>query len=373
MNRRCFATNLIGMAGATVVSAFAQHATNDAPHIADLGLRHDDWITDVEGIKIGHFTDERRPTGCTIVLCENGGTCGVDVRGGWPGTRLTDALDPVKGASDTILVNAIALSGGSNYGLATASGVEQYLRERYVQKFGSSAKDKPIAFAVPAAIIYDIELGDWTIVPTAESGYKACLAATSGPVAEGNYGVGNGATVGKIFSMKQAMKGGVGTSSIRVGDTGVVVGAIVAVNALGDVIDPHTGKIVAGARSEDGWGFANEMAELRRGQGVRPSEWNTTIAVVATNASFTKTEMNKIAQMASAGLARAINPVFTTWDGDTVFAISTRSSPVKMQLEVGAIGAIAAEALSEAILRAVAKAKGIPGIPSRSDLFPTPG
>jgi L-aminopeptidase/D-esterase-like protein len=151
----------------------------------------------------------------------------------------------------------------------------------------------------------------------------------------------------------------------------VVVGAIVAVNALGDVIDPRTGRIVAGARSQDGRGFANEMAELRRGQGVRPSEWNTTIAVVATNASFTKTEMNKIAQMASAGLARAINPVFTTWDGDTVFAISTRSSPVKMQLEVGAIGAIAAEALSEAILRAVLKATSIPGIPSHSDFWKT--
>lgn len=353
-----------------MVLGLARQTTNRAPHNDDLGLRQEGWITDVEGIKVGHFTDERRPTGCTVVLCEGGATCGVDVRGGWPGTRLTDALDPVKGASDTILVDAIALSGGSNYGLATASGVEQYLREQYVKKLGSFAKDKPIAFAVPAAIIYDIELGDWTLVPTAESGYKACLAATSGPVPEGNYGVGNGATVGKIFSMKQAMKGGVGTSSIKVGNTGVVVGAIVAVNALGDVIDPHTGKIIAGARTEDGRGFVNEMAELRRGHGVRPSEWNTTIAVVATNASFTKTEMNKIAQMASAGLARAINPVFTTWDGDTIFAISTRSSSVKMKLEVAAIGAIAAEVLSEAILRAVVNAKSIPGIPAFRDIAP---
>lgn len=370
MNRRTFATNLLSMAGASVVLGLARQTTNRAPHNDDLGLRQEGWITDVEGIKVGHFTDERRPTGCTVVLCEGGATCGVDVRGGWPGTRLTDALDPVKGASDTILVDAIALSGGSNYGLATASGVEQYLREQYVKKLGSFAKDKPIAFAVPAAIIYDIELGDWTLVPTAESGYKACLAATSGPVPEGNYGVGNGATVGKIFSMKQAMKGGVGTSSIKVGNTGVVVGAIVAVNALGDVIDPHTGKIIAGARTEDGRGFVNEMAELRRGHGVRPSEWNTTIAVVATNASFTKTEMNKIAQMASAGLARAINPVFTTWDGDTIFAISTRSSSVKMKLEVAAIGAIAAEVLSEAILRAVVNAKSIPGIPAFRDIAP---
>jgi L-aminopeptidase/D-esterase-like protein len=180
MNRRRFATNLLGRAGASTVSVFAQQAKSSASHTEALGLPSDGWITDVEGIKVGHFTDERRPTGCTVVLCENGGTCGVDVRGGWPGTRLTDALDPVKGASDTILVNAIALSGGSNYGLATATGVEQYLRERYIQKLGPSAKDKPIAFAVPAAIIYDIELGDWTMVPTAESGYKACLAAASG-------------------------------------------------------------------------------------------------------------------------------------------------------------------------------------------------
>jgi L-aminopeptidase/D-esterase-like protein len=370
MNRRRFATNLLGMAGATAVSAVAQRSASDAPHSNDLGLPKDGWITDVEGIRVGHFTDDRRPTGCTVVLCENGATCGVDVRGGWPGTRLTDALDPVKGASDTILVNAIALSGGSNFGLATASGVEQYLREQYIQKLGSSAKDKPIAFAVPAAIIYDIELGDWTIVPTAESGYKACLAAKSGPVAEGNYGVGNGATIGKIFNMKQAMKGGVGTSSIKVGDTGVVVGAIVAVNALGDVINPRTGKIIAGARNEDGKGFMNEMAELRRGHGVQPSEWNTTIAVVATNAPFTKTEMSKIAQMSTAGLARTINPVFTTWDGDTVFALSTRSPSVKTKFEVGAIGAIAAEALSKAILRAIVNAKGIPGIPSYRDLGP---
>ena len=365
MNRRVFATRALTLLGGSAVSAFAQQATpHNSPH--ELDLPTDGWITDVEGVTVGHFTDERRPTGCTVVLFENGATCGVDVRGGWPGTRLTDALDPVKGASDTILVQGIALSGGSNYGLATASGVEQFLRERYIEKMGSSAKTKPMAFAVPAAIIYDIELGDWTIVPTAESGYKACLFAASGAVPEGSYGVGNGATVGKIFSMKQAMKGGLGTASIKVGGTGVVVGAIVAVNALGDIIDPRSGKIVAGARSEDGSGFVNQMSQLRQGHWVRPSDWNTTIAVVATNATFTKTEMSKIAQMASAGLARTINPVFTTWDGDTVFAASTRSLPAKF--EVGAIGAIAAEALSEAILRAIVNAKGIPGTPAYRDL-----
>jgi L-aminopeptidase/D-esterase-like protein len=367
LDRRTFNANLLGLLGAAGVQSLQQKPGSPSQS-DDLGIPKGGWITDVEGIKVGHFTDERQPTGCTVVLCEDGATCGVDVRGGWPGTRLTDALDPVKGASDTIFVNAISLAGGSNYGLAAASGVEQYLREQYIKKLGPSAREKPMAFAVPAAIIYDIELGDWTIVPTAESGYKACLAAKAGPVEEGNVGAGTGATIGKIFSMKQAMKSGLGTSSTKVGDTGVVVGALAVVNALGDVIDPRTGKIVAGARSEDGRGFINEMAELRRGHGVRPSDWNTTIAVVATNATFTKTEMNKIAQMASAGLARTINPVFTTWDGDAVFAISTRALPVRMKVEVGAIGAIAAEGLAEAVLRAVFNARGLPGLPAYRDI-----
>lgn len=358
----------MGLLGAAALPGLASSPPTGPARGNEIDVPQTGWISDVPGVKVGHFTDERRPTGCTVILFDDGATCGVDVRGGWPGTRLTDALDPVKGASDTILVDAIVLSGGSNFGLATASGVEQYLREQYIKKLGDSAKEKPIAFAVPAAIIYDIELGDWTIVPTVESGYKACLAAKAGAVEEGNVGVGTGATIGKMFGMKQSMKAGVGTSSIKVGETGVVVGAIAAVNALGDVINPRTGRIVAGARREDNSGFLNEMGELRRGHGVKPLESNTTIAVVATNASFTKTEMNKIAQMASAGLARTINPVFTTWDGDTVFAVSTRSVSSKSRVEVSAIGAIAAEALSEAILRAVLSAKSIPGIPAYRDI-----
>jgi len=366
LSRRTFARDLLVASAASAIPAVAapQMVNSDKP----VTIPQSGWITDVEGITVGHWKDTRRPTGCTVILCEPAGTCGVDVRGGWPGTRLTDALDPVKGASNTIFVNAIALSGGSNYGLATASGVEQFLRERYVQKLGADAKNKPIAFAVPAAIIYDLhpELGDWTIAPTAESGYKACLAAAGGPVQEGNYGVGAGVTVGKMFGIKQAMKSGVGTSSIRVGSTGVVVGAIAAVNAVGDIVNPSDGEIIAGARTEDGKNFVNEMKQLRSGKGVRPSESNTTIAVVATNATFNKTEMNKIAQMASAGLARAINPVFTTLDGDTVFAISTRRSTERV--EVGAIGAVAAEALAEAILRAVIYTERFESFPSYRDL-----
>ncbi len=299
-----------------------------------------------------------------MILCEQGGVCGVDVRGGWPGTRLTDALDPVKGAANTIKVDAVVLSGGSNYGLATATGVEQYLREEYLKKTGSNAR--PRVFAVLAAIIYDIQIGDWTITPTVESGYKACQAAAGGRVAEGNIGAGAGATVGKIFGRRSAMKAGLGTASIKVGDTGIVVGAIAVVNAIGDVINPKTGRIIAGARTPDGKGFIDQMARLRAGGGVRPSNQNTTIAVVATNAVFNKTEMSKVAQMASAGLARSINPIFTTGDGDAVFAISTGAT--SSRAEHGAIGAIAAEALSEAIIRAVINADGIPGLPSYREL-----
>jgi L-aminopeptidase/D-esterase-like protein len=224
LDRRTFSKRLICGFGASTLLRAENHPsqiaqqTEPAQQISSTG-----WITDVQGIKVGHYTDPRRPTGCTVVLCENGATCGVDVRGGWPGTRLTDALDPVKGASNTILINAIVLSGGSNYGLATATGVERYLREQYFQKLGSQAKDKPMVFAVPAAITYDVELGDWTITPTAENAYEACKLAAAGPVAEGNQGAGTGATIGKIFGMKQAMKSGLGTSSIKVGDTGVVV------------------------------------------------------------------------------------------------------------------------------------------------------
>lgn len=366
MDRRSFSQYLLGACGLSLVSigAAAQSANGITKIGKELGLSVEGGITDVDGIKVGHFTDRRRPTGCTVILCEKGGICGVDVRGGWPGTRLTDALDPVKGASNTIEVDAIVLTGGSNYGLATATGVEQYLREQYVKQRGSNAR--PRAFAVPAAVIYDLTIGDWAITPTAESGYQACRAAIVGKIAEGNVGAGAGGTVGKMLGMKYAMKGGLGTASIRVGDTGIVVGAIVALNALGDVINPKTGKIIAGARAADGNGFADEMAKIRAGLGVKATNTNTTIGVVATNAAFNKTEMSKIAQMASAGLARAVNPVYTTYDGDAIFALSTGTLPIKA--DHGAVGALAAEAISAAVVRAAINAEGIPGFPSYRDM-----
>jgi L-aminopeptidase/D-esterase-like protein len=314
------------------------------------------FITDVDGIKVGHFTDSRRPTGCTVVLYEPGAVAGVDVRGSAPGTRETDLLKPVNLVDK---VNAIVLSGGSAFGLDTATGVMRYIEE-HDAGFPTAAGKVPI---VPAAILYDLNVGDAKIRPNADAGYKACTNAKSGPIEEGTVGAGAGATVGKLGGGRP-MKGGIGTSSIKLGN-GLVVGALVAVNCVGDVIDPKTGKIVAGARTTDGKSFLNITDVLRSGRGSSPGQ-NTTIGVVATNARFDKTQMTKIAEMAHDGLARAINPAHTPSDGDTLFAMSTGRSTVSANLI--AIGALAAEMVTEAILRAVMKAKSVAGFPSYTDI-----
>lgn len=317
-------------------------------------------ITDVQGIKVGHFTETRRPTGCTVVLFENGATAGVDVRGAAPGTRETDLLNPVNTVQK---VNAILLSGGSAFGLDAASGVVRYLDEH-----GIGLRVGPdVVPIVPAAILFDLGVGNSKIRPTADSGYKACQAASNGKVEEGCVGAGTGATVGKLFGMKQAMKSGLGTSSIHVGDTGIIVGAIVAVNAVGDVSDPSTGKIIAGARKPDGSGFLDTMRQIRDGRLVEaPLAAHTTIGVVATNVAFDKAQITKIAQMAHDGLARCINPVHTPNDGDTVFAVATGA--ISTRGDHGPIGALAAEAMSQAIVRAVMNARGLPGLPSYRDI-----
>jgi L-aminopeptidase/D-esterase-like protein len=302
-------------------------------------------ITDVEGIKVGHFTESRRPTGCTVILYEEGAVAGVDVRGSAPGTRETDLLNPINTVDK---VHAIVLSGGSAFGLDTASGVMRYLEERDYG-YQTAVGKVPI---VPAAILYDLGTGDPKIRPDAEAGYQACLSAKTGPVEEGSVGAGTGATVGKLAGGTRT-KGGIGTSSIRL-PNGVVVGAIVAVNCVGDVIDPTTGKIVAGALRPGGKEFLNIMEAWRSGSDLtrapRPGE-STTIGVVATNAAFDKTQMTKIAQMAHDGIARAVNPAHTPFDGDTLFAMATGTSSARVHH--GIIGALAAEAVSEAILRAV--------------------
>jgi L-aminopeptidase/D-esterase-like protein len=239
---------------------------------------------------------------------------------------------------------------------------------RYLEERGVGFRvGQAVVPIVPAAILFDLNLGDPKIHPNADAGYKACQAASGGRVEQGCVGAGAGATVGKLFGMKSAMKSGIGTASARVGSTGVIVGALAAVNAVGDVIDHRTGRIVAGARKLDGSGFLDAMAQLRSGQpGSLANGANTTIGVVATNIALDKTQATKVAQMAHDGLARSINPVHTPLDGDTIFAVSTGASSVKMNH--GAIGAIAAEVLAQAVLEAVRSARGIGGLPAVRDL-----
>ena len=346
MNRRVF------LGGFTLAALYERPGARRSPQQPVTG-----FITDVDGIKVGHFTDSRRPTGCTVILYERGAVAGVDVRGSAPGTRETDLLKPTNLVDK---VNAIVLAGGSAFGLETATGVMRYLEE-HDAGFATAGGKVPI---VPAAILYDLTVGDGKIRPNADSGYKACTSAKSGSIEEGSVGAGAGATVGKLAGGKP-MKGGIGTSSIKLSN-GLVVGAIVAVNCVGDVVDPKTGKIVAGARTADGKSFLNIVDALRTGRVVAQPGQNTTIGVVATNARFDKTQMTKIAEMSHDGMARAINPTHTPSDGDTLFAMSTGTSAVTPNLT--AIGALAAEAVSEAILRAVMKAKSVPGFPSYMEI-----
>ena len=317
-------------------------------------------LTDVPGLRVGHFTDSRRPTGCTVVLAEDGAVCGVDVRGGAPGTRETDLLDPVNSVQQ---VHAVVLSGGSAFGLDTAAGVMRYLEEKGVG-FPVSVGKVPI---VPAAILYDLGIGDWTIRPDAKAGYEAARAASAGPVAEGSVGAGAGAIVGKLFGASRAMKGGIGTASVRL-PSGAVVAALVVVNANGDVVDPASGRVMAGVRTDDGKGLLGAVDALLAG--VRPGPplraENTSIGVVGTNVALTKAEATKVAQMAHDGLARTIRPAHVPWDGDTLFALSTAAVAVDQASLV--VGALAAEAVARAVLRAVTAASRLPGYPSASDL-----
>ena len=317
-------------------------------------------LTAIPGLKVGHFTLSERPTGCTVVLAEGGAVGGVDVRGGAPGTREIALLDPVNTVQ---VVHAVVLSGGSAFGLDAASGVMRYLDERDIgYRVGPNVV--PI---VAGAILFDLPVGDDPRVrPDAECGYRAATDASSETPAEGNVGAGAGATVGKLRGRARAMKGGVGTASITV-DNGLTVAAIVAVNAAGDIIDPATGSVVAGVRTEDGRGLADARILLRTGASIEPqSGANTTIGVVATNATLTKAETTKVAQMAQDGLARTIYPAHTPGDGDTVFSLAMGT--FSGDESISRIGALAADVMAEAILRAVRAATGIPGIPAASDI-----
>jgi L-aminopeptidase/D-esterase-like protein len=322
-----------------------------------------DSIIDIPNIEIGHATDPDALTGCTVILCRKGASAGVDVRGGAPGTRETDLLNPLNLVEK---VHAIVLAGGSAFGLDAASGVMRFLEEQGIG-FDTGAAKVPI---VPAAILYDLALGSAKVRPDAEMGYRAAASASAEACPEGNVGAGTGATVGKIFGMKSAMKSGLGSSCLDAGG-GVQVGALVAVNAFGDVVDAQTGSIIAGARSTQLGPlhlgakdyFTNTLETLRTFTGRTvmgfAGKSNTVIGVVATNAQLDKAEATKVAQMAHDGLARVIRPAHTMLDGDTIFALSTGNK----NADVTTVGAFAAEAMAQAIVRAVQAAEPAGGLP----------
>jgi len=315
-------------------------------------------ITDVPGIQVGQDQDLAGATGCTVVLCPQGAVAAVDVRGGAPGTRETDCLAP---ANLVERVHAVLLAGGSSFGLDAATGVMRFLDERGVG-FDTGVARVPI---VPAAVIFDLACGSPNVRPDAAMGYRACLAAGSGPVRLGNAGAGAGATVGKAAGWDFLMKGGLGSASVEA-PGGLIVGAVVAVNCLGDVRDPDTGRLLAGTLTRDKRHLAGS-SDLLAASAARPAQVfpsNTTIAVVATNARLNKGQALRVAIMAQDGLARAIDPVHTMFDGDTVFCLSTGA----IDADVSAVGALAARILARAVANAVRAADGLHGVPCMKEL-----
>ncbi|MBI2171834.1 MAG: P1 family peptidase [Chloroflexi bacterium] len=329
-------------------------------------------ITDVAGIQVGHYTDLQHAKGCTVILCPEGAVGGVDVRGTAPGTRETDLLRPGQLVER---VHAVLLTGGSAYGLDAAGGVMRYLEERGIG-FRMGEIVVPI---VPAAVIFDLSLGSARVRPGPEQGYLACLAATSGPIAEGTVGAGTGATVAKTLGRERAVKGGLGTASIHLGD-GLMVGAIAVVNAAGDIVEPETGRIIAGPRREDGKGFYNSI-ELSlqpgfvrpdRRQAAQPQEagrTNTTLGLVATNAALSKEQVNKMAERGQDGMALAVRPSHTMGDGDTVFSLATGAwTGLVDRNQLQRISNAAATVMARAIIRGVTQATGLAGMPAVREL-----
>ncbi|MGB2783254.1 MAG: P1 family peptidase [Atribacterota bacterium] len=317
-----------------------------------------DAIIDVPGIKVGHSQDLKAGTGCTVVICEKGATTGVDVRGGAPGTRETDLLNPINLIDKA---HAIYLGGGSAFGLDGATGVMKYLEERGIG-FDVVLTKVPI---VPGAVLFDLAVGDYRVRPDAKMGYEACLKASEEEIRQGNVGAGTGATVGKIFGGLRCMKSGLGTASFKSQE--LIIGAIVAVNCLGDVIDPENGEIIAGVLTEDRKGFANTMSFLRNFPQKTQDNFskNTTIGVIATNAKLTKAGATKVAIMSQDGYARTISPAHTMFDGDTIFCMATG------EVEAGAnvVGAIAAEVMARAIVKAIKNTESLFKLKCYKDLF----
>jgi L-aminopeptidase/D-esterase-like protein len=325
-------------------------------------------LTDVPGIKVGHFTDARRPTGCTAILFDAAAAAGVDYNGSAPGESQVVMLQPV---SPVERIHAIFLTGGGVFALPATGGVLRYCEERHLGfDWGTADLRVPI---VVSAVIDDLAVGDPRIRPDADAAYKACTAASAGPVAEGNVGAGAGATVGKMHRGRGfgGMKGGLGTASLTLGD--VVIGALAVVNAAGDVRDWRSGQIVAGARAPGG-GFADSVEVMRAIVTGRPGAavqdealHSTTLAVVATNVDLGKTALTKLAMMANCGAGRAIRPYHTTGDGDQLFAVSTAKIE-RPDLQLTVLGALAADLIADAIVRAVRAATGVSGWPAARDL-----
>ncbi|MCR5865031.1 P1 family peptidase [Aquincola sp. J276] len=316
-------------------------------------------LTDVAGLRVGHHTLPGAPTGCSVVLCPPGGAvCGADVRGAAPGTRETDLLH-----SDNLVdrVHALLLSGGSAFGLDAAGGVMRWLE---AQGHGLPVGPARVPI-VPAAVLFDLWLAP-TARPDAAAGWAACEAASSQPEAEGCVGAGTGATVGKLFGIGRAMKGGIGSASLQA--HGVTVAAMVAVNAIGDVIDPATGQPLAGARTGDGMALQHSARSIVQGLAVQvPATGSaTTLGIVATDAVLTKPQANRLATVAHDGLARSINPVHTASDGDTLFALATGTAAAAPPMSV--LGTLAAEVVARAVLNAVRAATGLPGLPAWREL-----
>jgi len=322
-----------------------------------------DAITDIAGIRVGHWSDRRAATGCTVILCEKGAVAGIDVRGGAPGTRESSLLRPEALVQQ---VHAVFLTGGSAYGLDVGSGIMRYLEERGVGFHYSNA----VVPIVCGAVLFDLNVGRADVRPTAESGYQACLAAKSGRVAQGSVGAGTGAAVAKVRTVKHSLKGGIGAAAERI--DGLVVAAIVAVNAFGEIVDSATGQVIAGPRHayrQAGGApgrFDNTLDLIcEAGPSATLPLTNTTIGVVATNATLTKTQATAVAQMAHDGIARAVRPAHSPVDGDCIFALSTCERPHPDNLLL--IGAFAARAVERAILNAIHCATTLAGIPSASD------
>lgn len=330
--------------------------------LAALAAEHPALLEGFDGVAIGHDTDTRRPTGCTVFLFKDGACASADVRGGAPGTRETALLEPVNTVSS---IHGLVLSGGSAYGLDTAGGVMRWLAE---QRIGFQLGRRVIPI-VPAAVLYDLEVGDAEAYPDAQSGYRACQRAVRlAEVRDGSVGAGAGATAGKLFGMDRAMRSGIGMMACRVPGTDVVVIAVVAANPVGDIYAAQSPEILAGARADERGRFlhtTHSMIEAAESGMPHLFASNTTIGAILTNAPLDKAQLQKVAQMGHDGLARTINPIHTPLDGDTLFAVSTARS--RTSLSVGLLGTVAAEAVAAATVRAAMTADSLPGLPCHRD------